>query len=343
MGRQNGSSRAAARPLRVVQYGLGPIGRATARALVDHPRFRIVGAIDRDPALAGRDLGDVLRLGRRLRLTVAADASSVLRRRSADLVFHTTVSRMADAVPQIEEALTAGLDVVSSTETLSYPWISEPRLAARLHRKALRHKATVHGTGVNPGFAMDVLALVLGHVALDVRHVTARRIVDVSRRREALRRKVGAGLTPAAFRRRAREGSLGHVGLLESMQMIAAGLGWRLDRCTRTLSPVIARRSFGGRVPVRRGEAAGQREILRGFRKGREVMRLELIIAMGADDARDEVVLRGDPPLTMQVVGGTPGDVATVAALLNAAPRVAAARPGLLTALDLPLPRFGGR
>jgi 4-hydroxy-tetrahydrodipicolinate reductase len=336
------SPRAATGRLRVVQYGLGPIGRATARALVDHPRFRLVGAIDRDPALAGRDLGDVLRLGRRLGLTVAADAAPVLRRRSADLVFHTTVSRMADAVPQIEQALAAGLDVVSSTETLAYPWLSAPRLAARLHKSALRHRATVHGTGVNPGFAMDVLALVLGHVALDVRHVTARRIVDAALRREALRRKVGAGLSAAEFRRRARQG-LGHVGLLESMQMVAAGLGWRLDRFTRTLAPVIARRAFGGAVPVRRGEAAGQREVMRGYRDGREVMRFELTIAMGADGPRDEVVLRGDPPLTLQVVGGTPGDAATVAALLNAAPRVVAAPPGLLTALDLPLPRFGGR
>lgn len=343
MSRQNGSFRAAARRLRVVQYGLGPIGLATAKQLVDHPRFRIVGAIDKDPALVGRDLGEVLRLGRRLRVSIVADAARALRPRSADLVFHTTVSRMADAVPQIEQALAAGLDVVSSTETLSYPWISEPRLAARLHRKARRHKATVHGTGVNPGFAMDVLALVLGHVALAVRHVSTRRIVDVSKRREALRRKVGAGLTLTTFRRRAREGSLGHVGLLESMQMVAAGLGWKLDRYTHSLVPVIARRSFGGRVPVRRGEAAGQREVLRGFRKGREVMRSELIIAMGAGDARDEVVLRGDPPLTLQVVGGTPGDSATVAALLNAAPRVVAAGPGLLTPLDLPLPRFGGR
>ena len=342
MSLRHGTSRAAAGPLRVVQYGLGPIGRATAMALVDHPRFLIVGAIDKDPALAGRDLGDVLGLGRRLGVTVAADPSLVLRPRSADVVFHTTVSRMADAVPQIEMALAAGLDVVSSTETLSYPWISEPRLAARLDGKARRHGVTVHGTGVNPGFAMDVLALVLSHVALDIGHVTARRVVDVSRRREALRRKVGAGLTPAAFRRRAREGSLGHVGLLESMQMVAAGLGWRLNRYTHTLAPVIARRSFGGPVPVRRGQAAGQRELLRGLRNGREMMRFELTIAMGAADACDEVVLHGDPPLTMRVVGGTPGDSATVAALLNAAPRVVAAEPGLLTPLDLSLPRFGG-
>ena len=343
MGSQRGSPRAAARLLRVVQYGLGPIGRATARALLDHPRFRLVGAIDRDPAIANVDLGKVLKLGRRLGLRVAADAGGVLRSSSADLVFHTTVSRLADAAPQIEEALAAGLDVVSSTETLAYPWISHPRLARRLDLKARRHGATLHGTGVNPGFAMDVLALALGHVALDVRHVLARRVVDLSRRREALRRKVGAGLSPAAFRRLARNGTLGHVGLLESMQMVAAGLGWRLERCTRRLVPVIARKNIGGRVPVRRGEAAGQREILRGFRKGREVMRFELIIAMGAEDPRDEVVLRGDPPLILRIVGGTPGDIATVAALLNSAPRVAAAGPGLLTALDLPLPRFGGR
>jgi 4-hydroxy-tetrahydrodipicolinate reductase len=332
-----------ARPPRVLQVGLGPIGQRTLRAALRRPGLRVVGAVDPAPALAGRDLGDVLGLRRPLGLRVEPDLATALRRLRPQIALHTTVSALDAAARQIAPLLAAGIDVVSSTEELAYPWISRPALARKIDRLARRGGATVHATGVNPGFAMDVLPLVLSHAAARVDAIQVRRIVNVATRREALRRKVGAGRTAPEFRALARQGKIGHVGLVGSMQMLAAGLGWRIERLAHRLEPVLARHRFAGPPEVRRGEVAGQRELLRGFVGGRERLRFELVIAMGARDPVDEVVLRGVPALTLRVPGGIAGDAATVAALRNAIPRVLAAEPGLRTALDLPLPSYGVR
>ncbi|MGD8375334.1 MAG: dihydrodipicolinate reductase [Acidobacteriota bacterium] len=326
------------RPLRVVQLGLGPIGRACVRGAMERGGLRVVGAVDPEPSLAGRDLGRVSGLRRDLRVPVDPVPDRVLRR-PPDLALHTTVSSLVDALPQIAPFLEAGVNVVSSTEEMCYPWRSRPGVARRLDRMARSGGASVHGTGVNPGFAMDVLALVLSRAALEVRGLRLIRVQDAATRRLQLRLKVGAGISRAAFRRRAREGSIGHVGLRESMDLIAAGLGWELESYEHRLSPVVAPRDLPGPPPVKRGGVAGQREVLWGFRDGREAIRMELVIALGAGEPRDEVQLRGRPNLTLRIEGGTPGDVATAAALLNVAPHVAAASPGLRTALDLPLPR----
>jgi hypothetical protein len=331
------------RPWRVLQIGLGPIGQRTVLAALRRPGLCVVGAVDPAPALAGRDLGEVLGLGRPIGLRVAPDLATALRDSRPQVALHTTVSALDAAARQIAPLLAAGIDVVSSTEELAYPWVSRPASARRLDRLARRGGATVHGTGVNPGFAMDVLPLVLSHAATRVDAIRVRRIVNVATRREALRRKVGAGRTAREFRALAREGRIGHVGLVDSMQMLAAGIGWTLERLVHRLEPVRAARRFAGPPEVRRGGVAGQRELLRGFVDGRERLRFELVIAMGAREPVDEVVLRGAPPLTLRVPGGIAGDDATVAALLNAIPRVLAAEPGLRTALDLPLPRYGSR
>jgi 4-hydroxy-tetrahydrodipicolinate reductase len=303
----------------------------------------VVGAVDPAAALAGRDLGEVLGLRRPIGLKIEPDLRTALRHCRPQVALHTTVSALAPAVPQIAPLLAAGIDVVSSTEELAYPWIARPALARRVDRLARRGGATVHATGVNPGFAMDVLPLVLSHAAIRVDAIRVRRVVNVATRREALRRKVGAGRTASEFRALARRGRIGHVGLVDSMHMLAAGVGWTIERIVHRLEPVTATRRFAGPPAVRRGDVAGQRELLRGFVEGRERLRFELVIAMGAPEPVDEVILRGDPPLTLRIPGGIAGDHATVAALLNAIPRVIAAEPGLRTALDLPLPRLGAR
>jgi len=331
----------ASRPWRVLQVGLGPIGQRAVRAALRRPGIRVVGAVDPAPDLAGRDLGEVLRLRAAIGVKVEPDLERALRSCRPLLALHTTVSFLAPAAAQIAPLLAAGIDVVSTTEELAYPWIARPALARRLDRLARRGGATVHATGVNPGFAMDLLPLVLTHAATRVDAIRVRRIVDVATRREALRRKVGAGRTPSEFRALARQSRVGHVGLVDSMQMLAAGVGWTIERLVHRLEPVRAIRHFAGPPEVRRGDVAGQRELLRGFVGGRERLRFELVIAMGALEPVDEVILRGDPPLTLRIPGGIAGDQATVAALLNAIPRVLAAEPGLRTALDLPLPRFG--
>lgn len=326
--------------IRVVQYGLGPIGIETARAVAERPDLVLAGAIDIDPDKAGRDLGDLLDTGRSLGVAVGADAAEVLSAARPDVVLHTTTSFLDRNHDELERCAAAGAHVISSCEELLFPYDRHPELSERLDRTAKRHGVVILGTGVNPGFVMDTLALASTAVCLEVRHVRADRIVDAARRRLPLQRKVGAGLTREEFEQRKRAGTLGHIGLLESARLVADGLDWKLDRFDETLGPMIAPRVV--KTPyleVPAGRVAGIHHTVRGFAGDQERLVLELKMYVGAEEPHDAVRVQGNLDLDLVIRGGVFGDTATVATLINAIPLARAAAPGLHTMKTLGLPR----
>ncbi len=321
------------RRYRTIHYGIGAIGAEVVMLAAERPELEIVGAIDTDPEKAGRDLSEAAGLERRLGLTVASDASAVLPSVQADVVLHSTGSHLEEVLPQLQAAVRAGKDVLSTCEELSYPWERHPQLSAELDREAKERGVTVVGTGVNPGFVMDTLAVALASVCQRISRVTAIRVVDVGTRRVQLQRKVGAGLEAKDFGQVS-----GHVGLRESACLIADKLGWGLEGLEESLEPAIS--PVDQRTPylaVKRGQVAGVHQVVSLRRDGREVLRLDLTMAVGAPRPRDEIEIEGTPPLHVVIEGGVQGDRATAAIVVNAVPAVVAAPPGLLTMAELPL------
>jgi 4-hydroxy-tetrahydrodipicolinate reductase len=299
-----------------------------------------VGAIDIDPGKSGRDLGELLG-GAPFGVAVSADAAATLAATRPDVVLHTTSSSLERVAPQLYEIIAAGAHVVSTCEELSFPWTAQPQLAADLDVAARREGVTLLGTGVNPGYAMDALPLMLTGPCAAVRAVNVLRVVDAGKRRAPLQRKVGAGLSVEAFEARVREGTVRHVGLPESLHMIVTSLGWRLDRAENLIEPVIAREPVKtDYVDVQPGQVAGVRQVASGFAGEREVVRLELRMYVGAPDPQDTVELDSDPPVHMTIAGGLHGDIATAAIVVNAIPSVVRAVPGLASMADAPLVHF---
>ncbi len=328
------------KPIRVIQYGLGPIGCATARALLDKNSIELVGAVDIAPDKVGKDVGEVIGLSRKVGVRVTHDAATLFRKTRADVTTHTTRSFFKEVYEQLELAAKAGVNVVSSTEELLYPELRNPVLAAKLDRVAREHGSTILGTGVNPGFVMDTLALVLTGVTTKVRSLKIVRRVDASTRRQPLQRKVGAGMKPAEFRALVKQGKLGHIGLMESLYLVAVGLGWKLTRTQEKVEPMIADKPLKTKYfEVAAGEVAGIKHTAAGFCGGRKVIDMDLRMYIGAPNPLDSIEIRGEPDLHLSILGGVAGDVATVASLVNGIPRVLEADPGLKTMLDLPIPR----
>jgi hypothetical protein len=326
--------------IRVIQFGLGAIGRSAAKLVLEKEGFELVGAIDQAPQFAGQDLGRVLGYGPALGITVSKDAEDLIGRVNADAVIHCTGSSFAGVFDQLAAIARAGLHCASSCEEALFPAYREPDLAVQLDKLCLAHNVAMVGTGVNPGFAMDTLALVLTGVSQRVDAVRALRVVDAGTRREALQRKVGAGLTEAEFHALAAQQKIRHVGLSESLVLVANGLGWDLDEVDETIAPVLADRQIKTDcLTVARGRVAGVRQFARGLQGGREVVTLELQMYVGASHPRDHVEIEGHPPLRLTLDGGAPGDIATPAILVNMLPRLAEARPGLHTMTSLALPR----
>ncbi len=317
----------------VVVAGLGEIGRAIARSVLETPELHLVGAIDRAPDLVGKPLDAVL--GAPCAGRVASEAGEALRAAEGGVLLQATTSSFDRARPQIEQAVRARVSVASTCEELAYPWLKHEAAADALDRLCEKNDVAVVGTGVNPGFALDRLPALLSQVTGPVRHVHATRVVDAGARRAALRRKIGAGLTEQEFEQRSERGEVGHVGLAESAALAALGCGLAVDEVEEEMEPVLATRTSGSPVPLREGQVAGVRQLARGFGDGREVVRLELVMAVGAEHPRDEVLLDAEPPLRLQVQGGIPGDEAAAWAMIHAAAALPLLR-GLVTVLDLP-------
>lgn len=323
--------------IRVVQYGVGPIGASIVRLMRQKQALVITGAIDKDPEKVGRDLGEIVGAeDAPWGVTVSADPSEVLSR-PTDVVVHATSSFLTDVAGQLMECLEAGACVVSACEELSYPFRKHPELAAKLDEAAKESGVTLLGTGVNPGFVMDKLVLGLSAASQRVDHAKAVRVVDASQRRIPLQKKVGAGLTVEEFHTRVTEGSVKHVGLAESVAMVSDGLGLDVDTIMETVEPIVATEAFhGDSIEVQPGQVAGIHQIARGTANGEEKVYLELSMYVGAPDPSDTIQLSGEPDLQMVIPGGTHGDLATASIAVNAIPALLAAPAGLRTARDLP-------
>jgi hypothetical protein len=327
--------------IRVIQYGVGPIGASIARLMRQKDPLDIVGAVDKDLAKAGRDLGEVVGAADApWGVPISPNAQSVLAK-SADLVVHSTSSYLASVMDQLLECIAAGCCVVSTCEELAYPFRKHPALSKKLDDAARDEGVALVGTGVNPGFVMDKLALTLSAVAQRIDWLSAVRIVDASKRRLPLQKKIGAGMTPDEFRAQVAAGVIKHHGLPESIAMVADGLGFALDDISETIEPVIAEDGIQTEfLEVAPGQVAGVHQIGRGTSAGKEKIFMELKMYVGARHPADTVVLKGEPHLTLTIPGGTHGDVATAAVVANTIPAILAANAGLRTSRDLPLTFF---
>lgn len=326
---------------RVIHYGLGPIGLEAARLVLTKPSMKIVGAVDIAQEKVGKDLATLLGLAQPLGIVVTDKPEELFLKSSADVVIHTTSSHTETIYPQLQQIINAKMDIVSSSEELLYPALQTPELARNLDVLAKQKGVAILGTGVNPGFLMDTLPVCLTGVCTKVSRIEARRVVDASTRREPLQRKIGAGLTEQEFRARVAAKKLGHVGLLESVALIAAGMNWELDDIKETIEPLLAEREYKTEyVSVAAGRVAGLKQIARGIKNGTSVITLDLHMYIGADNPHDYVKIEGTPPIEVTIPGGVAGDEATIAALVNAVPLVRQASPGLKTMLDIPVPRF---
>jgi 4-hydroxy-tetrahydrodipicolinate reductase len=327
--------------IRVIHYGLGPIGVGVAKLIAARKDMQIVGAIDIDPHKVGKDFGDLLGVEQKLGVTISNDAALVLDKNKADIVVLTTASSLRGITSQLKQIAATGLPIISTCEELSYPPAHNADLVAELDAVARQHGVAFYGTGVNPGFTMDALPLMLSAPCADVQKIRVVRMQDASVRRLPFQQKIGAGITREEFQKRVDDGSVRHVGLRESILMIAESFGWALSDYRESIEPVIATRDVTTPfLTVKAGSVAGVNQIGRGFVNGESRITLELVAYVGAPESRDTVHIEGTPNITSTIVGGLHGDIATAAIVVNSIPRVIGAQPGLLTPNDLPIPHW---
>ena len=331
--------------IRVLFYGLGPIGAAVARQVATRKGFTIVGAVDIDHNKVGLDLGEVIGLGKKLRVRVTNAAVGAIKAGKPDVAVLCTSSSLKKVMPQIETVLSKKVAIVSTTEELSYPVGKNRALAKKIDALAKKAKVAVLGTGVNPGFAMDALPITLTGICERVDSIRVDRIQDARTRRLPFQQKIGSGLTKEQFAQKVKDGSVRHVGLAESVTMIADAMGWKLDKVTDEIHPKIAEQAVESElIAVDAGYVCGLIQDGIGYSKGKPVVTLHMEAYLGAPESYDAVTVEGNPRITQKISGGLHGDIATASITVNSIPKILRVTPGLRTMADMPIPScFGGK
>ena len=315
---------------------------AILKQVAARPGLKIVGGVDIDPAKAGRDLGDIAGTNRRLGLRVYDNTAKALKACKPDIVVLCTSSSLKKVMPEIETILKSRTAIVSTTEELSYPGYTHIRQARQIDALAKKAKVAVLGTGVNPGFVMDALPIALTAVCERVDRVLVDRVQDARMRRLPFQQKIGAGLTTEQFQKNVEgDGGVRHVGLTESIAMIADSLGWTLDRITDDIQPKLATVTISSEfLAVDPGYVCGIVQDGVGYRKGKPAIRLHFEAYLGAPESYDSIKIEGSPSLSVNIPGGIQGDVATASIVVNSIPKVLGSSPGLHAMSNVALPSF---
>lgn len=318
--------------LRIAVYGFGEIGRLLARTALRRGH-EVVGALDIDPKLLGRDVGEVLGV-ERIGVEVTKDVEKGLR--ECEVVLHATGSHLPAVYGQLVDMIRLRKSVISTCETLSYPYYRYPVLARRLDDLAKSRGSTLIGSGINPGFLLDTLVAVLSAPLPVLKRVRAKRSLDASKRRRSFIKKIGLGLSPGDLVQGLESGRYtGHVGYAESVCIIADAASLNLTRIEEKQEPVIAEDEIRLKDMIIKKEAVkGLRGYAVGYAGGVERIRVEFEASALAPEY-EEIVIEGEEYSVTWRSSGTPGDLGTASVILSIAEKLDQMPYGLLTMADL--------
>lgn len=331
-------------PIRVLQWGLGAMGGGMARLMLEKSGLKIVAAVDSRPDFVGKDLGVVLGVGKHLGVAITNKPETVLNREKVDIVTLATTSWVKHQMPDLRKIILAGINCVTIAEEMSDAEAQNPTLAAEIDALAKQNNVSVLGTGVNPGFVLDLLIVTLTGGCHSVELVEASRVNDLSPYGPTVMKSQGVGTTPEAFRAGVADGSIvGHVGFPESIHLISEALGLDVDRIEQSREPIIS--SVYRETPhvkVEPGMVAGCAHIGVGYRGDKEVVRLvhpqQIHPYLEKQDTGDYIHIYGTPEVHMTIKPEIAGGKATIGIAVNMIPHVVAATPGLKRMIDLPAP-----
>lgn len=335
------------REVRVVIWGLGAMGSGIARLLSSRRGVQVAAACDINPGYVGKNVYEVLDIPQQGRpdAPVHGDILEALSHKPVDICVIATNSFVKDVYPKVLQVLRQGVNVLTIAEEMAWPYAQSPDMALDMHNVARQHRVSVLGTGINPGLMMDLLAVCLSGAQTELHHVRCERVNSLSPFGRAVMEEQGIGITPEAFDKGVADGSLaGHVGFEESIHMMAAAFGWPVDKVSTQMLPIITdvdRRAPHGEA--RAGQVAGVNMTGQGIVEGEEKISMlhpqQIEPQQAGVDTGDYITLTGTPPISMAIKPEVDGGLGTIAMACNLLPFVVAAKPGLLSMLDLPVPR----
>lgn len=333
--------------VKVVVWGTGQMGSGAIELILKKEGMELVGVISKRAEREGTDVGEILGMGKSLGIKVSSDPGELLKRSSPDVVVHCTTSTVKDALGEIETIIKSGANVISIAEEMSFPRYGSPELSEKIDDLAKASGVTVLGTGINPGFVLDLLVIALTGVCSEVDSITAKRVNDLSPYGPTVLKTQGVGISPEEFYRGIEDGSVvGHFGFPESISMIGNALGWKIERIEEIREPIISNvRRETPFVVVEPKMTCGCHHTGIGYMGDSSDSAVITLIHPQQIHPHLEGVVTGDyidikgmPDVSFSGSPEIPGGVGTVALSVNMIPKVINAPPGLMTMADMPVP-----
>jgi 4-hydroxy-tetrahydrodipicolinate reductase len=328
----------------VIQVGFGPMGKLITKLLLKRNNILVKGIVDIDPKINGKKLSHFFDITNNQDLIIESNTGSIISKQKVDVVIIATSSSLEKISPIIKEAIQSRSNVISICEEFSYPFHSYPKISKELDQLAKIQNVTLVGTGINPGYLMDLLPIILTAPCQSVKSIKITRKMNSAKRRESFQRKIGTGLTPEEFDKKISNKEItGHVGLTQSIQMIGAALGIEYDDLLEfSPNPIISEKKFitSYGETVLKGLVCGLQSKAIAKKQSKEIIVLDFIAFASDHEEFDSVIIEGNPNIHQKIHGGVHGDVGTAAMVANVIPNVIDAKPGLLTMKDLPVPRY---
>ena len=330
--------------IKVAEWGTGMMGQGLLGYILDRPKdIDLCGVIVTNPAKEGKTVGELL--GRPCDVTMTTDFAGVLAQ-EPEVVCINTQSNLHEVTGQVVPAVEAGCNVICIAEKISYPWASDAAWGDHIDALAKKHGVTVLGTGINPGFMLDALIVMWSSICMRVDSIKATRVNDLSPFGPTVMTGQGVGATVEQFEQGVADGSIvGHIGFPESIALIARALGWKIDRIVETREPIVTKvERSTPHVHVAPGDVAGCRHIGKVYVDGE--LKIELVHpqqihpGLEGQDTGDYIEIHGDPDVNMSNKPEIPGGKGTYASTGNYIPLMKDAPAGMLTVVDMPLPRF---
>jgi len=330
--------------IRVVVLGTGQMGSGIARLLLEKTGLELVGVYARRKERSGLNLGPLIGLDKELSISVSNDLETILEQTHPHIAIQATCSRLTDAEEEITTLLHHGVHVISIAEEMVFPAACSPAFSEKINQLAKANQVAVLGTGINPGFVLDLLVIMLSGVCADIQSITARRVNDLSPYGPTVLISQGIGLSPEAFQTGLENKTvMGHYGFSESIHMIATAVGWDIERIEEKREAIITQvRRETTFITVEPGQVAGCHHTAVAYRKGKPVITLihpqQIWPFLDGIETGDAIEIKGTPNINLSGSPEIPGGQATCALAVNMIPRVLTAAPGLHTMAELPVP-----
>ncbi|MBF0546146.1 MAG: dihydrodipicolinate reductase [Candidatus Riflebacteria bacterium] len=332
------------KPIRVVQWGLGALGRSMVRLMLEKQGLQVVGAIESRKGFAGKDLGKVVEWSDALNIQVKDTHKGLLKKSDVDVVVHATTSFTREVIDEIETIVEAGIDCITLSEEMAFPEVNEPDLSKQIDALARRYGVTVLGAGFNPGFILDSQIIMLSACCHRVEKIEAERKINLAALGENYFRPIGIGLNPQGFQTGINQGTImRHLGFKESAFMLSHAIGLEIDSVQENLEPIIASSDkVIGKTSLKSGTVTGCRHSASGMKGETEIIKLSHFYYLDPTDVKGEICdllkIIGHPNITTKIEPEILSNSGAVAVAVNMIPILTKATPGLKRVFDLPIP-----